>query len=65
VYCTRCEKSIGEVEYDAKVINPLCGNCAEPLPDGDKILYTISNYQSQPNKKENQPLLIEIKEKGK
>ena len=59
IHCARCEKSIGEIEYDAKVINPLCGTCADPKPEGDKILYTISHYASQ-RTKQAQPLLIKV-----
>ena len=61
IYCTRCEKWIGEVDYEAKIINALCGQCANPLPEDDKILYTVSHYQSKSNKQVLNPeLLIEI-----
>ncbi|MDX1440970.1 MAG: hypothetical protein R3237_00745 [Nitrosopumilaceae archaeon] len=46
VSCIQCGKSIGEVEYDALIIRPLCGQCANPLPEGDKILYTVSAVQT-------------------
>ncbi|AJM92890.1 MULTISPECIES: hypothetical protein [Nitrosopumilus] len=42
VYCKDCGKPIGEIEYDANVILPECGQCADPIPEGDKILYTVS-----------------------
>jgi hypothetical protein len=43
VKCSKCGKSIGEIEYDAVVTLPKCGFCANPLPEGDdKALYVIS-----------------------
>ena len=50
IYCKKCGKVIGEIDYDANVILPECGQCANPLPEGDKILYTISAIQSQSQK---------------
>ncbi|MHA7647877.1 hypothetical protein [Nitrosopumilus sp. S4] len=46
IYCSRCNVSIGEIDYDAEVIRPLCGKCANPLPEGDKIIYTMSHFQN-------------------
>jgi hypothetical protein len=60
ISCKQCEKQIGEVEYDAKVINPLCGQCANPIPEGDKILYTVSNFQSQKKKENPLMMLVEV-----
>ena len=51
IYCSKCKISIGEVDWDAKVIHPLCGKCANPLPEGDKILYTISHFQTNSKKR--------------
>lgn len=48
--CAQCGKNIGEIDYDAEVILPKCGQCANPLPEGDKILYTVSAIQNQPKK---------------
>lgn len=48
--CAQCGKSIGEIDYDAEVILPKCGQCANPMPEGDKILYTVSAFQNQPKK---------------
>jgi phage FluMu protein Com len=43
VRCSKCGKSIGEIEYDAVVTLPKCGYCANPIPEGDdKALYVIS-----------------------
>ena len=50
VYCKSCGKVIGEIDYDAIVILPECGQCANPLPEGDTILYTISAMKNQPQK---------------
>lgn len=51
LFCANCKKFIGEIDWDAKIINPLCGKCADPVPEGDKILYTVSHYQSLPKNK--------------
>lgn len=51
ISCKDCGKAIGEIDFDAKVILPQCGQCADPLPGGDKILYTISHFQNSPQKK--------------
>jgi len=29
--CTKCGRPIGEVEFDAKIVYSLCGNCVRPL----------------------------------
>lgn len=50
ISCIKCGKCIGEVEYDSEIVLPKCGQCANPVPEGDKILYTVSHYQN--NKKE-------------
>ena len=51
VSCRNCGKSIGEIEYDAEVILPQCGHCANPMPEGEKILYTVSAILNHPQKK--------------
>ncbi len=43
---------MGEIDYDAEVIRPLCGHCANPLPEGDNILYTVSNVINQHKQKQ-------------
>lgn len=48
IFCSKCNSSVGEIDYDAEVIRSLCGECANPLPEGDKILYTISHFQNNP-----------------
>lgn len=47
IRCAICDKCIGEVDYDAEIIFPKCGKCANPMPaihenvildtDGDKL----------------------------
>ena len=32
IRCAKCDKYIGEVNYDAEIIFPKCGKCANPLP---------------------------------
>jgi hypothetical protein len=45
IHCTKCNKSIGEVEFDAEIVFPKCGHCADPTPDGfDKLSYTINSF---------------------
>lgn len=51
IFCKSCGKSIGEIDFDAEVILPKCGQCADVKPEGDKILYTVSAIKSQPKKK--------------
>ena len=46
VRCTKCKISIGEIDFDAEVTMPLCGKCANPLPEGDNVIYTISHIQN-------------------
>lgn len=46
VICSSCKSVIGEIEYDVKVMLPLCGKCANPMPEGDDILYTASYFQN-------------------
>jgi len=48
ISCTRCGKCIGEIDYDAEVILPQCGHCANPMPEGDNILYTASHFKNNP-----------------
>ena len=43
IRCCICNKDIGEVDYDAEIIRPKCGQCANPIPKPeDKILYTVT-----------------------
>ena len=46
IKCKQCGKVIGMIERDAEVVFPKCANCANPLPEGDDILYSISNVAS-------------------
>ena len=42
IKCTKCNKSIGEIDYDAEIVYPQCGDCADPKPhysDYQKIRY--------------------------
>ena len=42
--CTICKQVIGEVDYDAEIIRPRCGQCANPTPHiKDKMPYLISH----------------------
>ncbi len=33
IRCIECDMSIGEIDYDANVIRPICGQCEDPRPD--------------------------------
>ena len=46
ISCRNCGKSIGEIDYDAEIILPQCGHCANPMPEGDNIVYTASYFQN-------------------
>ncbi len=48
ISCTRCGKCIGEIDYDAVVMMPECSQCANPMPEGDNILYTASHFKNNP-----------------
>jgi len=42
--CTICGESIGEVNPDAEIIRPKCGQCSNPTPHfKDKMPYLISH----------------------
>jgi hypothetical protein len=45
IYCSKCGKFIGEIDFDAVVMLPKCGKCADPIPEGDdKVSYLRSRY---------------------
>lgn len=49
IHCCKCDKFIGEIDYDAVVTLPKCGHCANPLPEGDdKVLYIVNKYNKKP-----------------
>ena len=49
VRCSKCDRFIGEIEYDAVVTLPKCGRCANPLPEGDdKVQYVVSKFNKNP-----------------
>ena len=44
ISCASCGKVIGEVDYDAEIIYPKCGQCSNPTPHmKDKMPYLISH----------------------
>lgn len=49
VRCSKCDRFIGEIDYDAVVTLPKCGHCANPLPEGDdKVQYIVSKFNKNP-----------------
>jgi len=38
IKCYKCGKWIGEAAYDAEIICPKCGDCADPFPKYDDLL---------------------------
>lgn len=50
VHCSRCDRFIGEIDYDAVVILPKCGKCANPMPEGDdKVQYIVGKFNKNPS----------------
>ena len=47
ILCSKCGRVIGEVEEDADITFPRCGDCSNPVPEGDDFIYTVSQMQSQ------------------
>ena len=44
ITCKDCDKIMGEIDYDAEVILPKCGQCSNPIPDiKDKMPYLIKH----------------------
>ncbi len=42
ISCIECDKQIGEIDYDANVIRPICGQCEDPRPDvKDQLSYRM------------------------
>ena len=49
VRCSKCDRFIGEIDYDAVVTLPKCGRCANPMPEGDdKVQYIITKFNKNP-----------------
>ena len=44
IRCAICKNTIGEVDYDAEIIRPKCGQCSNPTPhQKDKMNYLMSS----------------------
>lgn len=49
IHCSKCDRFIGEIDFDAVVTLPKCGRCANPLPEGDdKVQYIVSKFNKNP-----------------
>ncbi|MBI3639312.1 MAG: hypothetical protein HY223_03255 [Thaumarchaeota archaeon] len=47
ISCYKCGRCIGEIDYDAIIINPKCGLCANPLPENDdKLTYLKNKFEN-------------------
>lgn len=57
ISCVKCKKCIGEIDYDAKIINQLCGQCVNSFLEGDTNRYTINYFQTQFKKN---PIILEV-----
>ena len=46
VVCSSCGQIIGEIDFDAEIIRPKCGQCANPTPHiKDKMPYpSLEDY---------------------
>jgi len=44
INCSQCGSWVGEVSFDAQIIHAKCGKCANPMPEGDDILYTVNKF---------------------
>ncbi|RDJ32425.1 MAG: hypothetical protein DWQ18_07885 [Crenarchaeota archaeon] len=50
VKCVICEKSIGEVNYDAEIIFPRCGECSDPKPHINDLIVPLERNYNFPKK---------------
>jgi len=42
ISCIECDQPIGEIDYDANVVRPTCGQCDDPRPDvKDQLSYRM------------------------
>ncbi|QLH07460.1 hypothetical protein C5F50_10555 [Nitrosopumilus ureiphilus] len=56
IRCVQCDKVVGEIDFDAQVIRPMCGQCDDPKPDVlDQLSYRIKIHS---NKKVENPIPI-------
>ncbi len=47
ISCYKCGRYIGEIDYDAIIIHPKCGRCANPLPENDdKLTYLKNKFEN-------------------
>lgn len=49
ISCYRCGRFIGEIDFDAVIVSPKCGDCANPFPkNDDKLTYLKNRYGNNP-----------------
>lgn len=51
ISCISCGKSIGEIDYDAQITLPRCGNCSNPRPEDDDALSYLTSIRENIIKK--------------
>ena len=57
IRCIKCNKCIGEIDFEAKVIRPMCSQCDGPRPD---VRDQLSYRMKIPAKKIEQSIQAEI-----
>lgn len=57
INCYRCGKWVGEVDFEALIICPKCGSCADPYPKGYDLL-SQTNIQVTKNPIKEKPLTV-------
>ncbi|MFB5645365.1 MAG: hypothetical protein ACE5R3_02065 [Nitrosopumilaceae archaeon] len=50
IRCVQCKKFIGEIDYNATVIFPRCGDCSDPTPHVKDLNYTLKRNYDFPKK---------------
>ncbi len=50
ISCYKCGRFIGEIDFDAVIVLPKCGDCGNPFPKrGDKLTYLKNRFENSQN----------------